>query len=99
MDLKQLSENISCNRIKFLNRKYDTYNSYLYKNRLICNSINSASHVSDNKEDLTLLKSYNISKKSCIFKPPVVVNNMDDIYTNNNIPAIFNINTKIKTIL
>jgi hypothetical protein len=99
MDLKQLSENISCSHIKFLNKKYDTYNSYLYTNRLICNSINSASHISDNKEDLTLLKSYSISKKSCIFKPPVVINNMDYLNTTNTIPTMFNMNTKIKTIL
>lgn len=100
MNLKQLSENISCDRINFLNKKYDINNSYLYTNRLICNSVNSAHHVANNQEGLTLLKSSYICKKNCMFKPPSSINDNADIFnTKMNVPTIFNVGTRIKTIL
>lgn len=99
MNLKQLSENITCERINFLNKKYDINNSYLYANRLICNSANRADHVANNQEDLTYLKSSYICKKNCMFKPPPTINSMDILNTNMNIPTIFNVGTRIKTIL
>jgi len=100
MNLKELSETISCDRINFLNKKYDLNNSYLYTNRLKCNSINSANHISNNQEELTLLKSSYICKKNCMFKPPINYNNTNNLMdTKINVPTIFNVGTRIKTIL
>ena len=103
MNLKQLSETISCNHINFLNKKYDCYNSYIYTNQTRCSQLNGNIH-NIIHNDRTLLKSINVTKKSCTYKPPIVINNVDDytidyLNTVSSFPVMFNTNTRLKTAL
>jgi hypothetical protein len=100
MNLKQLSETISCNHINFLNKKYDLHNSRMFNNQMKCNQANNL------YDDRTLLKSVNVCKKSCTFEPPVITDKnkvdnytVDYLNTISSIPVMFDINTRIKTVL
>jgi len=101
MDLKELSETISCNHIMFLNKKYDVCNNELFKKQMKCNY-----DLDYNRNRFAGLKSINITKKSCFFKPPTIYNNMTttidnndimNINNKNNVDIMFNVNTRIKT--
>ena len=63
MDLKKQSELISCNRINFLNMKYNLYNDLEFKKKLVYNS--QSSEIKPNK----YLDSLYITKKDCFYKP------------------------------
>jgi len=64
MDLKKQSELISCNRITFLDKKYNLYNNFLLEKQFMPNCL------VNNKQtyDKTFINSSFISKKSCIYK-------------------------------
>lgn len=101
MNLKEEAEKISCNHIQFLDKKYDLYNNFIFKNNLKCNlSKDNYKHISNNPEKINYLNSIYIDKKSCFnYKPPPDENNnlLDVQYTYNlDIPVKFNINTRNK---
>jgi len=101
MNLQQQDENISCNHIQFLDKKYNLYNDYMFKNNLKCNlSQNSSKSISENSELLTYLKSDYIDKKHCFFKPPenTDFNIIQNINYNDKFPIFFNLNTRIKSV-
>jgi len=99
MNLKELSESISCNHITFLNKKYDVCNNELFKKQMKCNY-----DLDYNRNRFAGLKSINVTKKSCFYKPPTIYNNelnnnydIININNKNNIDIMFNMNTRIKT--
>lgn len=63
MDLKTQSQIISCNRITFLNKKYNIHNNLLFEKQLKSNSPNEM--IFDQPK---FLETRYISKKSCIFE-------------------------------
>lgn len=94
MDLKKQSEIISCNRIKFLNMKYDLYNRLEFNKKIVNNSLEN--EIKSNK----YLDSLYITKKDCFYKPLVDnemlwASNFKDIQFNSK-SKIFNQNTRIK---
>ncbi len=95
MDLKKQSESISCNRISFLDKKYNLYNNLMFNKQLIPKSMDSTTEVNRNPA----LKSLFIDKKSCIFKEipdeGLWKGQFQDVRFNTNHP-LFNINTKAK---
>jgi len=95
MDLKKQSEFISCNRISFLDKKYNLHNKYLFDKQLIPNSTNQALLKTE------FLDSIFIDNKSCIFKPMISENDLWQKQFNdfNFDPKkqLFNMNTKAKT--
>lgn len=111
MDLKQISETISCNHIKFLNKKYDVCNNELYKKQMLCND-NYNNNNDYNKSRFGGLQSITVTKKSCDFKPSNTYDNYNNTnydeyykeqinnYKNKSLlnPIIFNENTRIKTV-
>jgi hypothetical protein len=100
MNLKQLSETISCNHINFLNKKYDLHNSLMFNNQMKCNQMNNL------YDDRSLLKSVNVCKKSCTFEPPIITDKnkvdnytIDYLNTISSFPVMFDTNTRLKTVL
>jgi len=107
MDLKKQSEIISCNRISFLDKKYNLHNDYLFRKQLISkgcgdNLDNNQDNNKNNNKNYGYLKSSFITKKDCIYKstePDMgewekqFDNNNNN---NNNNKPLFNINTKAK---
>ena len=100
MSLKQLAESISCDNIRFLDKKYNTYNNFIFINNMKCK--NESPHISNNKEKIAYLNSININKKSCIDLPydtdynkPLILE--ENPYSNDiKIPMSFNENTRLK---
>lgn len=73
MDLKKQSEIISCNRISFLDKKYNLHNDYLFRKQLISkgcgdNLDNNQDNNKNNNKNYGYLKSSFITKKDCIYK-------------------------------
>lgn len=108
MDLKKQSEIISCNRISFLDRKYNLHNDYLFRKQLISkgcgdNLNNNQDNDKNNYKNNGYLKSSFITKKDCIYQSTepdmgeweqqFEINNNNN-YNNNK--QLFNINTKAK---
>ena len=95
MDLKKQSEFISCNRITFLDKKYNLYNNLIFDKQIIPKSMNSSTEVNKNPA----LKSLFIDKKSCIFKEipdeGLWKGQFHDLRFNTQRP-LFNLNTKAK---
>jgi|688.fasta_scaffold44622_6 hypothetical protein len=94
MDLKKQSEIISCNRIKFLNMKYDLYNQLEFNKKLVYN--NQGNEIKYNK----YLDSLYITKKDCFYKPlddneMLWATNFKDIQLTSK-SNIFNQNTRAK---
>lgn len=101
MSLKERAEAISCQTIKFLDNKYDTYNNFIFRNNMKCK--NEVSHISNNKERVAYLNSFYINKKSCIDLPYTHYDNNQDLileespYSNEiKIPLSFNESTRFK---
>jgi len=96
MDLKKQSEIISCERISFLNKKYNVHNNHLFEKQLIPNSCGTMNN------NIGFLKSSFITKKDCIFESTepnqkLWENQFDSPEICNNITKpLFNINTKVK---
>lgn len=96
--LKKLAEKISCNRINFIDKKYDYYNKYMFEEQMKKPvKIND----SDKKnKNIKYLDSLSINNKSCIYKSTekdegLWKNQFEQINFNNN-DKLFNYNTKIK---
>jgi len=100
MSIRELAESISCDTIKFLDKKYNTYNNYMFKNKMKCK--NEVPLVSTNKEKLSYLNSITINKKSCVDLPYDSNEEKELILENNpyssiiKIPISFNENTRYK---
>jgi len=105
--MKTQSESISCERITFLDKKYNLYNDYMFEKQLKPQCPNIDGMYNKNLKN-GFLESRYISKKSCIFESTepnlgLWENQFDfmKIYlTNNenNNQQLFNINTKSKSI-
>lgn len=67
MNAENLSNKILCNHLDILNKKIDYENQLLYRKQFIHNSPNFNNHISNNPENVNLLKSSYISKKDCIY--------------------------------
>lgn len=95
MDLKKQSELISCNRISFLDKKYNLYNNLMFDKQLMPRSMDASTEVNRNPS----LKSLFIDKKSCIFKEipdeGLWKSQFYDLRFNTSRP-LFDINTKAK---
>jgi|LakMenE18May11ns_1017448.scaffolds.fasta_scaffold9959663_50 hypothetical protein len=102
MSLQQYAESISCDTIRFLDKKYDIYNNIIFKNNINCQK-NQVQHISQNKEKLSYLNSININKKSCIDLPwdtdyeKELILDENPYDTNKKFNISFNENTRIKT--
>jgi len=100
MSIRELAESISCDRIKFIDEKYDAYNKFMFNKNMKC--VNQVPHISNNKEKVGYLNSIYINKKSCVDLPyesdydkPLELEN--NPYSNENkIPMAFNESTRYK---
>lgn len=100
MSIRQFAESISCDRIRFIDEKYDAYNKYMFNKNMKC--LNNVPHVSNNKEKVGYLNSININKKSCVDLPYETDYEKElelegDPYSNKNkVPISFNESTRLK---
>lgn len=97
MSIREIAESISCERIKFIDDKYDTYNKYIFNKNMKC--LNNVPHVSNNNEKIGYLNSININKKSCVDLPynEKELELEGEPYSNKNkIPISFNESTRYK---
>jgi hypothetical protein len=105
--MKTQSENISCERITFLDKKYNLYNDFMFEKQLKPQCPNTTFISNKNLKNGSLESRY-ISKKSCIFEPTepdlgLWERQFDFMklslnYNNqNNQNKLFNINTKMKS--
>lgn len=97
MSIRELAESISCDRIRFIDEKYDAYNKYMFNKNMKC--LNNVPHISTNKEKVGYLNSITINKKSCVDLPyyEKELELEGDPYSNKNkIPINFNESTRFK---
>jgi hypothetical protein len=96
MDLKKQSENISCNHINFLDKKYNLYNQLEFNKKMVPNSKDFTTNLHLNPS----LNSHYISKKDCIYKstePYQAIFEKQFIQPSFNLnKPLFNANTKAK---
>jgi hypothetical protein len=105
---KDLSYNISCEHIKYLNNKYNNDNDLLYKRQITCNDTDNDN---ENNKNVNYVDSIYVSKKTCIYKstePDELkwtssfqpINNKTDLTKRNEIndKITFNENTRRKIV-
>lgn len=93
MDLKKQSEIISCNRISFIDKKYNLYNNLMFDKQIIPQQSTVVVEINKNPS----LKSLFIDKKSCVFKEIPDEGIWKSQYQDLKFTSpIFNINTKAK---
>ena len=109
---KDLSYNISCEHIKYLNNKYNNDNDLLYKRQITCNdNDNDTDKDNDKNKNVNYVDSIYVTKKTCIYKstePDELkwassfqpINNKTDLTQRNEIndKVLFNENTRRKIV-